>query len=397
MDHAEAAQVLKQLGSVYVESSPGANGWQKASCPFAPYRHAKGRDDNPSFAIKAGDGRWGYSCFSCGAKGGSLRRLLSELSRHRVIDRTIIERVSKLESGAPNMSRAHGISADKAPGEIPVGLFGPKPDVDTSFQLSMFNRHATVACLEESELDRYDEGPCPYLESRGFTMEVIKRWGLMVDNAVRAYPRVVFPVRDEKGRLLAFSKRVTSSAPVCQSCGYESPPKEVLMSLPKSHADRLECKWGMKSCPRCGKWVWPKYQHSKGYQRNKYLYGEHLIDTSLRAGVLVEGNLDPIRLSQFGVKNAVASLGSKLGMAWGDEENPGDQLWKLTRHFDLLYAVPDGDEAGSQWLETLTSFFKPRAHLLTVIPLVLKPGQDPGGLTCKEVEELFCGTKVYSP
>lgn len=59
------------------------DGWLMASCPFAPWRHDKGTDRNPSFGISINDqGLSGYNCFACG-QSGPLVKLVSALEYYR--------------------------------------------------------------------------------------------------------------------------------------------------------------------------------------------------------------------------------------------------------------------------------------------------------------------------
>ncbi len=43
--------------------------WVNARCPFAPWRHEKGTDNNPSFGLKESQGSSRAYCFSCGFHG----------------------------------------------------------------------------------------------------------------------------------------------------------------------------------------------------------------------------------------------------------------------------------------------------------------------------------------
>jgi DNA primase (bacterial type) len=206
--------------------------------------------------------------------------------------------------------------------------------------------------MDESELDDFIRAYHPYMKARGFTKKACKAWDIMIDH--RDYgDMIVFPIRDIDGNLLAYSRRMTWDRPTCTWCGYSGKGQ----------------KWGLRpnkagegGCPSCGGFVWPKYLHSKGFQRNLYLYGEHMIDREHRKGVVVEGNLDPIRLWQCGVKNAVATLGANPGTNRPNPLKgiPGEQLYRLECLFDEIVLIADGDKAGYQWANQFEKYFSQR-------------------------------------
>lgn len=148
-----------------------------------------------------------------------------------------------------------------------------------------------------------------YLTSRGFKVEELLAAGLIGEreNAGGYYDRfrgrVIFPIRDRQGRIIAFGGRVLAGA-----------PKDV-----------------------------PKYLNSPQtvlFDKGATLYGMDLAKEGIRRAdraVIVEGYLDVIMSHQYGHSNVVAPLGTALG-----EKHIG-LLKKLTKRIILAL---DADTAG---------------------------------------------------
>jgi DNA primase len=225
--------------------------------------------------------------------------------------------------------------------------------------------------ISEDRLRGYRSEYHPYMERRGISRATAQKWGLMVETN-RIGDRIVFPIRDVDGHLLAYSKRVTWDAPTCQSCGFKDPEGTSKDDATIKFGTRYNPDTDRGGCPSCKKWVWPKYQHSKGFRRNYYLYGEHLVERDHKVGVLTEGNLNPIRLDQLGVRNAVATFGSKAGNALPDAASgtPGEQLYQAAKLFREIILFADGDDAGNGWVERNSQFFRlyfPSTHTVHVV------------------------------
>jgi 5S rRNA maturation endonuclease (ribonuclease M5) len=219
-----------------------------------------------------------------------------------------------------------------------------------------------------------------YMLDRGFREDVCIDWGVRVETNYCGSERVVLPVYNYNNDLVAYTRRVVWDKPTCQVCGHQGP----------------EMSWHGDHCPECDtdydSWfVWPKYQHSKGFNRNYLLYGEHLINPDNSKGVLVEGNLDAMRLYQYGIENAVALMGSKVG-----KDKPGHQMYRLGVHFDDLLIMADGDEAGRDMAETVTGFYQRYPDKLTVNTYVCPDGRDPGDMDRKNIQNTLDKLGFYS-
>jgi hypothetical protein len=392
----EAIKLLKHLGAQRV--TVGGNGWIKSTCPFARWHHSGGTDSDPSFGVNLKDG-FGYNCFSCSQKGKDPQGLVWKLralagggygEAMGFLSGIDLGQASKLYNkgrtpfglkGKAEVSHRFTSAFDGSEGATPIGT------PQALFESEVSRDRAT---MPEERLEDFKTMYHPYLLGRGFTKATIERWELMVDVDGLGNERIVFPIRNKEGELLAFSRRVTWDAPRCQWCGYTDPP-----GTPK---DKRTIRFGSRrksddpadgGCPNCqNKWVWPKYLHSKGFHRNHYLYGEHLTATDCKKGVLCEGNLDPVRLDQAGVINPVASLGTKIGTGWPTAKDPGEQLYWLTQLFDELVVVPDPDEAGRGMAELIQRHMRGREDLMWV-QIAMPPRTDPGGMTDEEIRDLL--------
>lgn len=156
--------------------------------------------------------------------------------------------------------------------------------------------------LDESMLAKFDYGNYKYLKGRGFSEDVL------IDFEIGFYKGfVTIPVRNEKDKLVAILARPT---------------------------DEIKEGWS-KYFP-----LLPK----KGYEKGRILYGLNKVSKKEKVGILVEGNLDAIKIFQFKFKNAVAIQGSHFS----------DQHEKLVlRWFDELILALDNDKAGQRAFEQI--------------------------------------------
>ena len=181
--------------------------------------------------------------------------------------------------------------------------------------------------------DREGKGLPAFLKSSGISMEVAKRAGLVTIKGGRAFDylrgRVIFPIFDVTGRVIAFGGRVMGE--------------------------------GM-----------PKYLNSPEtpvFKKGRALYGLNLAkEDILREGwaIVVEGYMDLITLHQGGIRNVVATLGTAL---------TSDHGAKLRRYARTVYALFDSDEAGRKAaLRAMETFLNEDTDLRVVI---LPDGRDP--------------------
>jgi len=146
-----------------------------------------------------------------------------------------------------------------------------------------------------------------YLKHQGLSPQDAVPIGLLKKKGEDAFfpvfrNRVIFPIEDERGRIVGFGGRILG----------EGQPK--YLNSPDSRI----------------------------YQKGRLFYGASLtrkIISGARKAVLVEGYLDLIALYQSGIKNGVAALGT----AFTDQH-----ARHLKRWADSVFLLFDGDEAGNK-------------------------------------------------
>jgi DNA primase len=186
--------------------------------------------------------------------------------------------------------------------------------------------------------DRWD-ALSGFLRRRGATTHEIERSGLVTikDSGSGFYDRfrgrVMFPVADAQGRIIAFGGRVLDDGE-------------------------------------------PKYLNSPEtpvYVKGKHLFGLHLAKDGMRKlgyAVVVEGYLDFIIPFQAGVPNVVASLGTALTDA---------QVRQMRRYLDNPRVVVNFDADAAGQSATRRSFELFLEHGFKVNVLRLPDGKDPDG------------------
>jgi hypothetical protein len=342
----------------------------RCNCLLSPWTHPGGRDDSPSMVVFA-EGRYGdpiYSCLACHERG-SVRDLLCLLWS---------------KTGRNMMPHIEAIDGESAP--LPEGIAKPEvhrtrmkyketlkdgyegarqrrlrdPDGGPWFDHLAIEMAEKVPEIPWKEYEPYTGGVPIYASRRGLLPETCWEWELGNDRARR---RLLFPMRDRKGRLVAISGRLYEEKN-CLRCGGAIIEKQFEGK-----------KKPVKVCALCGRKPPPKYMHSEGFKRNLHLYGEHRKEQG--RCYVVEGHIDVLILWQMGYRPVVALLGS----------NPGDaQIEKLVAYYPGLILVTDGDEAG----ESMANLVKHGiADRIPVGVRQTQPGKDPGDLTPEVALELL--------
>lgn len=321
-------------------------------CPFH-------QEKTPSFTVSA-DKQF-YHCFGCGAHGNALRFLM-EYDKLRFPE-AVEQLAGRLGLEVPREGaddpRAQARERKRKEG---VNLL----ELSASFfreRLKMPEGQGAREYLERRGLSpevqqTFGVGYAPdgwealkrHLSERGVSEAVQVEYGLLVhrEESGRTYDRfrdrVMFPIRDIKGRTIGFGGRVLGDAK-------------------------------------------PKYLNSPEtpvFHKGRELYGlfeARQADHRLERVVIVEGYMDVVALAQFGIRNAVATLGTSTS-----EEH-------LTRLFRMVSEVVfcfDGDRAGRQ---------AAARALETALPLMidgrqarflfLPEGEDPDTLVRREGTEAF--------
>jgi len=321
-----------------------------ACCPFH-------NEKTPSFTVN-GEKQF-YHCFGCGAHGNAIDFLMN-------YDR--LEFVESIEE----LATKHGLEVPYEAGSGPSqmerhqrqSLYQLMENLNGFYQQSLTQSHAQAAR--------------DYLSNRGLSTEVIEHFaigfapagwdnvlkrfgsnkddreslmeaGMLVSNDKgRTYDRfrerVMFPIRDKRGRVIGFGGRVL---------GNDTPKYLNSPETPIFHK---------------GRQLYGLYEAQKNHPQPARL-------------LVVEGYMDVVALAQFGIDYAVASLGTST---------TAEHIQLLFRSTDTVICCYDGDRAGREaaWraLETALPYMNDGRQLRFMF---LPDGEDPDTLVRKEGKDAF--------
>ncbi|WP_087018912.1 DNA primase [Thaumasiovibrio subtropicus] len=289
----DARVKLKKAGKSYT-----------ACCPFH-------NEKTPSFSVS--QEKQFYHCFGCGAHGNAIDFVME-------FDR--LEFPDAIEEIANSLGL-------EVPRERGNGPSGPAKEE----KRSLYEMMGQIAQFYQGQLRQYPDA-IEYLKGRGLSGEVVKafgigyvddQWdqvrqrfgrdpesqkglvsaGMLIENENgRRYDRfrgrVMFPIRDRRGRVIAFGGRVLGDGT-------------------------------------------PKYLNSPEtplFHKGRELYGLYEVMQAHREPeqvLVAEGYMDVVALAQFGVDYAVAALGTAT---------TGDHMQTLFRQTSTVICCYDGDRAG---------------------------------------------------
>ena len=316
-------------------------------CPFHD-------DSSPSFSVNPD--KQVYHCFGCGVSGG-LISFIMEFDR--------IDFISAIESLASLAGLEIPREADDPEATHRNSLYQLLEQADQCFR---------TALRSHAERSR----AVVYLKNRGLTGEVAHRFGvgfappgwrflydilgsdnihtkhllesgLTTRNSTgreydRFRDRIIFPIRDVRGRTIAFGGRVLDDS----KPKYLNSPETLLFH-------KSETLYG--------------------------LYEARQANRVLDRVIVVEGYMDVVALAQHGIPFAVATLGTAL---------TGQHLDRLSRQTAQVIVCFDGDQAGKKAakraLDTMLSFLSDE---FSIRFLFLPDGQDPDSLVRAEGQAAF--------
>ncbi len=305
----------------------------KAVCPFH-------NDKNPSLTISPLKGF--YHCFSCGAHGTALGFLMEYENLNFV--EAVESLASELGVEVPYENKGNPIKKND-------DLFLLMDTIQKKFQNNLKNNAKAIQYLKKRGIDgktakKYkigyaEKGWSNILDNFGSSDSDIKsllKLGLIIkkENNKGYYDRfrdrIIFPIRDNRGRFIGFGGRIFEG-------------------------DQ------------------PKYLNSPEtpiFHKGRELYGLYECQKSMRViekVIVVEGYMDVIGLSQNGVEYSVASMGTAT---------TDDHFTRLFRLSDTICFCFDGDQAGylAAWraLENSLSHLKDGRQIKFVF---LPDGEDP--------------------
>jgi DNA primase len=331
------------------KSNPG-RGDMWACCPF----HG---EKSPSFHCEDRKGR--YHCFGCGVSGDHFR-FLTELEGLSFPE--AVEQVAGL-AGVPMPAR--DAEAEKRDREQ-ASLFDVMEMATEWFQEQLQAAGGAKARgylrergLSAATQQNFRLGYAPdsrnamkeHLASKGVSKDKIEACGLVVfgdDIAVsydRFRDRIMFPIPDSKGRIIAFGGRAMAK------------------DVPAKYLNSPETE------------LFHKGQVLFNYAKAR--------KTAQDKGVViaVEGYMDVIALAQAGFAHAVAPLGTAL------TERQAELLWKMASEPVLCF---DGDQAGIKAAWRAADLILPMLKPGKTMRFALLPdGKDPDDLVKAEGPEAF--------
>jgi DNA primase len=277
-----------------------AGGSYKGLCPFHD-------EKTPSFTVSPDKGF--YHCFGCGAHGNAIDFVIAY--ENRSFPEAVEALADMLHLEVPLEAR------DEQQPEAD-GLFAILREADQIYRRSLREHPAAIAYLKNRGIDggtaaKFGLGYAPdawdtlvrALGASARGLETLVEAGLAkVNEQGRRYDtfrdRIMFPIRDSRGRVIGFGGRVLGSGE-------------------------------------------PKYMNSPEtpvFHKRQALYG--IYEARQRPGrpeeiLVVEGYLDVAALAQYGIEPAMATLGTAT---------TGEHIRQLTRLSNRVVFCFDGDRAG---------------------------------------------------
>lgn len=333
----EQANIVQIIGEHVQLKKAGRN--YLGLCPFHNER-------TPSFNVNAERGM--FKCFGCG-KGGNVITFLQE-HQHLSFPDAVRQLATRLNIVIPEetIDDPTGLQARREEARAALReaarLF---TDILHSSDGAPARRFLSSRGFEDRTIEVFGIGASPaawdatmkHLLANGFTDQHLDDAGLVVrtdDGKVydRFRGRLMFPIRDDAGRVVGFSARVITAA--SDAPKYINSPQTIV------------------------------------YDKSRVLYGLDLAKRAImqgRTAHIVEGQADVIAMHQAGFTSTVASSGTAL---------TPDQLRSLKRYADRVVLVFDADAAGQK---AMTRGIELALHAgMDVQCVVLPEGEDPDSM-----------------
>jgi DNA primase len=330
-----------------------------ACCPFH-------NEKTPSFTVSP-DKQF-YHCFGCGVHGSALGFLMDYEHME------FVEAVEELAAGVSMTVPRAAVQASGDGGHQNLYEVTEKAARFYAQQLCQHTQatHATEYLkgrgLSGEIAARFELGFAPpgwdnlsiALKGEGVSQVQLTQAGMLVKKDSGGYydrfrDRIMFPIRDRRGRVVAFGGRLLGDGDTQAGNGQGDAQKNALG---------------------------PKYLNSSEtviFHKGRELYGLYQArkaERKLERLLVVEGYMDVVALAQFGVNNAVATLGTAT----------------TREHFQRLFRVVprvvfcfDGDRAGRQaaW-RALESALPVLTEGRQIEFMFLPEGEDPDTLVRQE-------------
>ena len=265
-------------------------------CPFH-------KEKSPSFSVSPD--KQIFHCFGCG-EGGNVFHFISKIENisfpealETLADRAGVE-LPVLDSDVDSkqaLLKSKVYEINKCAADFyHENLYKPTAKVAQEYVKQRKLDNNTLKSFLIGYSGNFDE-LYNILKEKGFSEEEILASGLVNKNEKgqfidRFRKRLMFPIQDIRGRVIAFGGRVL---------------------MPEEERKKLE-ESGKKT---------PKYINSQEgivYSKGRHLYGLNVarkFEGKMKRIIIVEGYMDAISLHQRGIHNAVASLGTAMTEAQG--------------------------------------------------------------------------------
>lgn len=272
-----------------------------ANCPFH-------NEKTPSFNVVAK--KQFYHCFGCGASGNAISFVMNYLNQ-----------------GFPD---AVETLAARLGMQIPTESNPEK----TGQTLSLYHLLGKINQFYQHSLKHSGTEAITYLRQRGLNGDIAKRFQL--GYSLPGWNTVENKFKENRAEL------ITSGMLIQKDDGktYDRYRNRIMFPIHDRHGRIIG--FGGRSLSADQK---PKYLNSPEtaiFQKNRELYGLHQIlqqNNAVNNILIVEGYLDVIALAQFGINNAVATLGTATSTY---------HIQLLGKHTKQLIFCFDGDAAGKQ-------------------------------------------------
>lgn len=316
-------------------------------CPFH-------NEKTPSFSVSGG--KQMYYCFGCGA-GGNVYTFLMEYENltfpealEQLAERAgmaLPEKRNSEEERQRRNTRERILEIYK----LAANYFYAKLNSERGSEAKKYllERQLSEETLRHFGLgysDKYSNDLYQYMKKKGFDDTILNQTGLFTFHEKQGvndkfWNRVMFPIMDRSGKVIAFGGRVMGDAK-------------------------------------------PKYLNSPEtliFDKSRNLYGLNFVHGKLEHGIIIcEGYMDVIALHQAGFTNAVASLGTAF---------TSQQSSLLKRYTDTVYLCYDSDGAGVKAARRAIPMLKEAG--ITVRVINMRPYKDPDefikGLSAEEFQK----------
>ena len=328
---------IEDVIGTYVELEYKLGGKCLGLCPFHD-------DTTPSMHVHTG--KQIFKCFACN-EGGDVIAFISKIKSCTFAEAVNLLRQEWCNGSTPppqHVARREKARAQKPPA-TPAQLAAMEAE-NVKFMRSMYGHHPALARIHEVKLDdpSWMDGnkyhpDCDDITQAYVDFEVSQAKSTVPSAFKAMRGRIVFPIRDENNRLVAFAGRTT----------------QTITDENRSYT--------------------PKYVNSQTsdlYNKSRTLYGLHLAGEPIRTetfAFLTEGYKDTLAMVAAGFKNTVAQCGA----AFTD-----DHAELLKRYTKRVAVLMDADDRGREIAAAAIAVL--HRHGMQTSELLLPPGEDPDSL-----------------